>query len=410
MKDNGKQHRRFIPYCLSAVLTACAVIAALCFYRAKAVTFPELPRDSFYGRKYAGSIVRSEPSVSPVVNTWYSITPVNGFSSDRTGWHGVFRKGTENKVIVYFFGGGVSINEETERRYAEFFNSSYGNQDYTATLGISSQDKENPFRDWTVIGIPYSTGDFHIGTGEYRWSDEDGRMNEICHYGYFNYDAVMDEAERFIGEPDTLLITGFSAGGFAAALLADDVMKRIPSASNVTVCCDSALLLYDGWQETASNLWKAPSHITERLHSQNIMLDALTALKKSRGDSVKILFDCSLRDSTLTVYQSYIDHGVFSVSESTEENGDIFMNNLKQMVHDLQESVPDCGIYIFENGTDSSTHNTRHMIINSADVYKPLCDDTSIMDWIESAVQGDVSSHGLDLLEPDGSAEEPAAQ
>ena len=33
------------------------------------------------------------------------------------------------------------------------------------------------------------------------------------------------------------------------------------------------------------------------------------SLSEKRGDSVKILFDCSYRDDTLMQYQSYIDSG-----------------------------------------------------------------------------------------------------
>ena len=50
---------------------------------------------------------------TPEIGKWYQITPANTISSDGSEWHGIFRKGIENKVVVYFFGGGVSITEET---------------------------------------------------------------------------------------------------------------------------------------------------------------------------------------------------------------------------------------------------------------------------------------------------------
>ena len=42
-------------------------------------------------------------------------------SSDGSEWHGIFRKGTENKVVVYFFGGGVSITPETSEGGKKFY-------------------------------------------------------------------------------------------------------------------------------------------------------------------------------------------------------------------------------------------------------------------------------------------------
>ena len=68
----------------------------------------------------------------------------------------------------------------------------------------------------------------------------------MYHNGYNNYSAFMDTVKPYVGQPDTLLVTGFSAGGFATSLLADDVIDRFPSAKNTTVCVDSSLLLYDG--------------------------------------------------------------------------------------------------------------------------------------------------------------------
>ena len=50
---------------------------------------------------------------TPEIGQWYQVTPEGTISSNGTEWHGIFRKGKENKVVVYFFGGGVSITPET---------------------------------------------------------------------------------------------------------------------------------------------------------------------------------------------------------------------------------------------------------------------------------------------------------
>ena len=205
----------------------------------------------------------------------------------------------------------------------------------------------------------------------------------------------MDAAKPYVGEPDTLLVTGFSAGGFATSLLADDVIDRFPSAQNITVCVDSSLLLYDGWHETAVNLWQSPEKISDRLTTDNIVLDSLTALYEKRGDSVKILFDCSYRDDTLMQYQSFINTGKM---DKTKALGDQFQADLSKMVAGLKEHIPGVGIYIWNYGEDPETHNTQHTIISS-NVFDKLEDGVSVADWIFAAVNGDVESHGLALLD-----------
>ncbi len=325
----------------------------------------------------------------PDVGKWYEVEVDGAKSSDGSEWHGIFRKGTENKVVVYFFGGGVSITPETSEGGNEFYATNMTAQDFVAQGGIGSTAADNPFKDWSFIVIPYATGDFHAGTGTYEGE------KTVYHTGYSNYSAYVEQVKQYLEEPDTLLVTGFSAGGFATSLLADDVIDRFPGVENVTVCVDSSLLLYDGWHETAVDLWKAPAQISDRLITNNIVLDSLTALYEKRGDSVKILFDCSYRDDTLMQYQSYIDSGKM---DKNKELGDNFQRDLKEMVNGLQTNIPGVGIYIWSYGEDTNTHNTQHTIISS-NVFDKLGNDRSVGEWIYDAVDGDVKTYGLELLD-----------
>ncbi len=337
------------------------------------------------------SFLKTFPELNgePEPGTWYEVPVEGAKSSDGSEWHGIFRKGTENKVVVYFFGGGVSITPETSEGGKKFYATTMLAQDFVAQGGIGSSAEENPFKDWNFIVIPYATGDFHAGTGTYE-----GKKT-VYHTGYSNYSAFIEQIKPYVGDPDTLLVTGFSAGGFATSLLADDVIDRFPGAENVTVCVDSSLLLYDGWHDTAVELWKSPAEISDRLTTDNLVLDSLTALHEKRGDSVKILFDCSFRDNTLMQYQSYIDSGKM---DRTKELGDDFQRDLKEMVNGLQTNIPGVGIYIWSFEEDPDTHNTQHTII-SYNVFDKLGNDRSVGEWIFDAVNGDVRTYGLDLLD-----------
>ena len=337
------------------------------------------------------TFLKSFPKLTgePEIGKWYDVAVDGTQSSDGSQWHGIFKKGTENKVVVYFFGGGVSITPETSESGTKFYATTMQAQDFVAEGGIGSNAENNPFKDWSFIVIPYATGDFHAGTGVYK-----GNGKTVYHTGYSNYAAFVEQIKPYVGEPDTLLVTGFSAGGFGTSLLADDVIDRFPSAENITVCVDSSLLLYDGWHETAVNLWQSPKEISDRLTTDNLVLDSLTALHEKRGDSVKILFDCSYRDDTLMQYQSYINTGKM---DKTEALGDQFQADLSKMVAGLRENIPGVGIYIWNYGEDPETHNTQHTII-SGNVFDKLEDGVSVADWIFAAVNGDVQTHGLALL------------
>ena len=119
----------------------------------------------------------------PKIGTWYRITPKEAKSSDGSEWHGLIRVGSKNKVIVYFFGGGVSINEYTSKHSKEFFATTAKIQDFVASGGIGSSSKENPFHDWTILILPYASGDFHSDTGEYHYKDG-SKERVVYHNGY----------------------------------------------------------------------------------------------------------------------------------------------------------------------------------------------------------------------------------
>ena len=72
----------------------------------------------------------------PEIGKWYDVPVEIAKSSDGSEWHGIFRKGSENKVVVYFFGGGVSITPETSEEGTKFFATNMTAQDFVALGGI----------------------------------------------------------------------------------------------------------------------------------------------------------------------------------------------------------------------------------------------------------------------------------
>ena len=112
------------------------------------------------------------------------------------------------------------------------------------------------------------------------------------------------------------------------------------------------------------------------------------------GESVKILFDCSVRDDTLMQYQAYIREGKMS---KTKADGDLFQKDLKAMVEGLQANIEGVGIYIWEYAMDKDTKNTQHTILSSQ-VFEKLNGQKSDAEWIMDAINGNIQTYGLELL------------
>ena len=347
----------------------------------------------------------------PKVGKWYGIPLKGCVSSDGKEVHAGFRKGTENKLVILLYGGGVSWNEFMAARP----NSVYGNPDQisfyacgdgglvadlAARIGIHTLSKKesNPFRNWNMLAIPYTTGDFHCGAGDFPYTALDGNKQVLHHHGYTNYRATLYEAMKHIGhDPEQILVTGFSAGGFGTALLTDDVMRTFPNCNDVTSYVDSGFMIYPGWPEVARTVWKAPTEIAERIHSDNITLDCLQALKQDHGDRVKIAFSCSTRDAALSEYINYVEKDQLYADK---ESGIKFQMELKQMCDALQQAIPNIALYIFdtpdENAAKKAEGLTKHCI-GAAD--KMVVEGMTAAQWLWDAACGNPKQIGLSLLD-----------
>ncbi|WP_163633194.1 pectin acetylesterase-family hydrolase [Microbacterium sp. B35-04] len=348
----------------------------------------------------------------PKLGKWYRITPPGAVSANGEPYHGSIRLGSENKLIVMFHGGGVSWNEYMAARPASMYSKPSGStfyasdSDLVADLvtahGVGSSKDGNPFRNWSMISISYGSGDFHVGTADYPYTGLDGQQRTLHHHGYTNYRAVMQEAMKLVGRsPEQIVVTGFSAGGFGTALLTDDIMHLFPDCGDVTCCVDGAFMLYDGWRDAAERVWQAPPEVVERIHSDNLVLDALQALRRDHGTRVRTLFVSSTRDVALAEYWTYVATGDLAADS---EAGIAYQRDLKVMCDALREDDPDVGLFIYDTPVPAlmkaqrAAGLTTHCIINSRQAERVRVDGVTPLEWLWLGVQGRPSQVGLALL------------
>ncbi len=340
---------------------------------------------------------------NPKTEKWYRVETRDMKDSEGNGYHAFFRKGSEEKVMIYFAGGGVSVNEEMARD--DTYNTKMAWPDLLANVtmnmgGLASTSEGTPFEDWTMILFPYATGDFHAGTGEFGYTDKDGKQKTLYHNGYINYSQAMDKVMELAGieNADTVLVTGYSAGGFGAALLADDVFTNYFSdAESKNVLVDSSLLLYDGWKDTAENVWKTPDSLSSKLITDNLTMDCFKALHEKYGDGIHLMFDSSTRDGDLAKVQNYLHNGIMDVDEKT---ADVYQKILKDAIPDFQQNGVSLFIWDGIPWYDDPRNLTMHTIIATPTVWMPFEDfGQSVAGWLEDGLNGNLKDYGLELAD-----------
>jgi hypothetical protein len=180
-----------------------------------------------------------------------------------SGWPGTdpsyrfwTRKGKSSNLVVYFEGGGACWDDLTctfgmgrgiPSAVPQFYNPALppGSAPRDVSGLFDNQNPANPVKDWTVVYIPYCTGDVHIGSAD-RTYNNFGHPTKplpsqftIHHRGFDNFMVVMDWVQKNIAKPQQLLVTGASAGGYGASANFPWVAKAFPNAQ-LSVLADAS--------------------------------------------------------------------------------------------------------------------------------------------------------------------------
>lgn len=204
--------------------------------------------------------------------------PAGGEPLDNA-FHFYYKQGKSNDLLVYFNGGGACWTDSTcvaslalssvpDARPA--YNPSILTENAPDNAGgiFDDSKKENPFKNWSKVFIPYCTGDIHIGSSDTTYYDVDGSITgfpgapvQIKHRGFDNFMAVREwlknnrhsKKHRRI---DKLMVTGSSAGGYGATLNFPYLKTAFPKAKTYLLADASAAIVTQGFIDDVFNFDK----------------------------------------------------------------------------------------------------------------------------------------------------------
>ncbi len=163
----------------------------------------------------------------PPLEWTYVEVPGTRCMNGATAGFGVSYNPDSPNVMIYLEGGGACFSDVC---------------DFTAfsipfippSDGIFNRNNDaSPVNDWTMIYVPYCTGDIHAGDAEQMLG---GQLRQFR--GYSNITKYLEQwVPSFPAE--RVLLTGISAGGFGAALNATQVVEAYGEGVELTVIDDS---------------------------------------------------------------------------------------------------------------------------------------------------------------------------
>jgi hypothetical protein len=149
------------------------------------------------------------------------------------------------RLAIYLNGGGACFNDLTCASNPSSFNEDDLFDLEDSQFGIFDFSRpENPIRDWSVMFVPYCTGDVHLGT---RYQGVALGVDEPQAFvGSYNFEKALTFIKPYFdqNEVEEILLFGSSAGGYAVYTHFMKVKRFFPNAK-LTVIDDSGPIFED---------------------------------------------------------------------------------------------------------------------------------------------------------------------
>ncbi|WPP40607.1 pectin acetylesterase-family hydrolase [Paenibacillus hunanensis] len=340
-------------------------------------------------------------------------------SGDGSDYYLLTRRGRSNNLVVYFSGGGISWNRHTatkpfglrtllqNRELGYYFaNIPFYKPDLLGGM-LDNQRRDNPFRDWNIVYIPYATGDFHIGNNKVKYKDR-GKLTFTAHYsGRDNTLRGLEWMFQHLPEPDKLFIAGASAGGFGSAFWAPHIAEHYPNAQ-VYHYADGSYLSSHRWPHIIDEVWKADFQRTFGYEIEHDLIGAAFRANAKRLPVNAILLQSNtVYDKVLPSYEAVLNERTKGlVSDDLEITNDWSLGMLDS-ARRLRQELDNYHFFITDYGVGGrkKRRGTPHTLSPYKVFYSAQESGVKLSRWLDDIVnRGKRYSVGKEFVEfPDRS-------
>jgi hypothetical protein len=213
-----------------------------------------------------GKVERDGLPAVPASGEWIEVVPGGDTTCARgTEYRYFVRGGRPDRLIINFQGGGACWSSATCSVSGAIFQDRTGTLDgFLAAIdagelgGIFDPDQAAPFAGWTIIHIPYCTGDVHWGNASVDY----GGDVTIEHRGFVNAAAALDWVYSRYPDPETVLVSGCSAGAYGAILHSAYIARHYGDDIHMAVLADSgAGIMTDDFLVDSLPVWNAKANL-----------------------------------------------------------------------------------------------------------------------------------------------------
>jgi Pectinacetylesterase len=298
--------------------------------------------------------------------------------SDGSPWKFYATRGSSQKVIVDFQGGGACWDEASCDPKNNLFVRTLNKADLDYAQGIyNKQSNANPFKGWSHVFVPYCSGDLHWGNSERQYSH-----GKVYHQGAAHARAALEYTYKNFPSPKNVFVTGCSAGSYGAAMWSPHIMKHYNKA-RVALFGDSGLgVTSDAFTNVMVNAWQSQAVLPDFLPElaefiKNPSKTRIEAIYKAAG---KAFPNNSFAQFTANTDNVQIFFHAFSLglAQPTQASATEWVQQAFAAMLGIKAVTPNYANYVIPGGS--------HCIIGSPEFYTTRVNNVPLTAWVNELI------------------------
>jgi hypothetical protein len=323
--------------------------------------------------------------------TWYDVEGSICRDGSPTGVG--LRVDDPKRLAIYLNGGGACFNDLTCASNP----SSFGEVDLydleDQADGIFDLDRlENPLRGWSMMFVPYCTGDVHLGT---RYQGQAiGVEGNQSFVGSHNFDKALRFIEPYFLEQEVeeILLFGSSAGGYGVYTNFMKVKRFFPDAK-LTVINDSGPVFEDLQAFSPClqiafaahfGIQSPPGFINLEMINDGI-LSHIYRYTSDRYPDVNFGFLSSLEDNTSRYFLSF-GYDNCQGAPDNQLPADVFRNSLLRLRDDFLIPETRWSTFYIDDQSHAKLSDDEYF-------YELEADGVSMNEWFARLMSGEEKIH-----------------
>ncbi|HEX8385798.1 MAG TPA: pectin acetylesterase-family hydrolase [Rubricoccaceae bacterium] len=296
-----------------------------------------------------------------------------------TGFGVRLQEGADD-LMIYLEGGGACFNNPTCSSNPARF----GEADFEAlrahrgSTGIFSTAEANPVGGWNMVYVPYCTGDIHGGRApDATVPGVEGVQQFVGHENIGRYLALL---APYFGDPDKVLLTGASAGGFGTLVNFAQVADHF-DGSDLYLLDDSGPIFFaddalsPALQHAFTRLWR---------FDRSLPPDAAAVLQPDGLPGIYAYYSERYPDATFGLTSFLQDETIRYFFGFGQPDGTISGDEFAAGLRDVRENLPaNWGTYY--------APGDGHTLTPSPTTYSGSVGGVPLNEWVGDLLHGEVS-------------------